>query len=208
MGIDNPSTQDLADAVAVLNDTVHELDHKGRWLWTVSTTPSTLTLVTNQREYATGSTATTIATYIQELERVEVVDGSTYRPLQIISRADAISIYERENSGEPVAVYLLRAPNPANQKMGFLPTPSSAYSVQYYYRRMLYDFDNSSDNPDFPKGANLNLITILAAQLAPLYGASMQMQDRLDVKAEIARKDLRAMNEEKVDRTTLKTIYY
>lgn len=176
IGQDNPTNTDKANAVALLNDILKGLDPQGRFLWTISNTPSTLTLVDGQSAYTVGSAATNIANYIIALERVEMMNGTQISyPLDILDKSEAISTWNRDSaaSSQPVQVYLERAPLASNQKMHFYPTPNAADSIQYYYRRRLYDFDNPSDNPDFPAEHNQRLVQMLASELAPEYGVSV-----------------------------------
>jgi len=70
----------------------------------------------------------------------------------------------------------------ADQKIWFYPTPSEAYTAKYTYRRRLYDFDNASDNPDFPQTYALPLEKILAAEMAPFY--HLPLEERMLINAE------------------------
>ena len=207
IGVTNPSNEDNARAVKLLNLKLRELDELGEWAWAVSNTPTTLTLVSSQRAYATGATATTIATNILQLERVEIVQGTTLRPLRIISKPESISTWARENTAEPTDVFLEVAPLMTSQKMHFLPTPNAAYSVQYYFRRRLYDFDLASDNPDMPPGWGLKLVKILADELAPFYVPQAEWAGhRVDANDAIQKG--RAANEGKSDPTPQRAVYF
>ena len=169
IGNTNPSADESAEAVTVLNAKIKELDEDGRWLWSVSNTESTLTTVSSQRSYATGATATTITTGILELESVQLLSGSNYTPIDIISKTDSLTTYEREGTAEPYLAYLETAPLLADQKLHLFPTPNAAYTLKYTYRRRLYDFDSATDTADFPAGWDLKLVKILAAELSTLY---------------------------------------
>lgn len=202
VGNTDPTTTESADAVTLLNAKIKELDEKGRWLWAISNTPTALTLVAGQRSYATGATATTIATNILELERVELVISATdLRPVRIVPKSEAIGTWEREvSNGEPYLVHLQNAPLMTNQTMHFFPTPMQAYAVQYYHRRRLYDFTLSTDNPDFPPGWNIKLINILAAELAPFYLPQGELTYH-EIKSKEAIKEAKAANADKAERT-------
>lgn len=209
IGMDSPSTNEQALAVDLLNDIVKEIDAEGRWLWTASNTPTALTLVASQASYATGATATTIATNILRLERVELIRGGMYLPIRIVDKTESISTWEREsgNTGEPLMVYLERLPVLTDNKMWFYPTPNSAYSAQYYYRRRLYDFDNASDNPDFPQDWAQRLVKRLAYELAPEYGVPLAERQLLAAEATQAMAAGKAANSEAVDPTPIQAEY-
>jgi len=202
------SVTEMANAVELLNDIIKDIDSSGRWLWCVSNTPSTLTLVTNQRSYASGTGASNIATNILALERVELVQGGSYTPLTIIDKTESISTILRENTGQPTHVFLENMPSMTSQKMHFFQTPNSAYSIQYYFRRRLYDFDNASDNPDFPQDWAQRLVKIMSYELSMEYGLPLQDIDYLRSQAEDARNKGLASNGEEPTPTVTETVYY
>lgn len=208
IGIKNPSTNDMVNAVELLNDKVKEIDVNGKWLWAISNTPSTLTLVANQRSYATGITATTINSNILSLERVELVEGTTLTPLNIIGKTESIETSLRENTGKPVAVFLEQATAMASNKMHFFQTPNSAYSVQYYFRRRLYDFTSASMNPDFPQDWAQRLVKILSYELAPEYGIPLQEREVLRLEMQSSLMQGQASNTDSGDLGVTPTAYF
>jgi hypothetical protein len=171
-------------AVATLNDICRELDTEGRWLWTISNTPSSLTLVTSQASYGAGSGASLIPLYAFDIERVEIVIGSApYTPLAILSRDDWFNSALRGTSGQPLQAYFDKKASTSDSLLWFAPTPEQAYTAYVFSRRMLYDFDNASDNPDFPAAWNLRLSKRLSQELAPEYG--VPAQERALIAAEV-----------------------
>lgn len=105
---------------------------------------------------------------ILRLEWVEIVQGTSRRPLRIIYEKEALNNIQRESpGGQPYFVYLELASLQINQRMHFFPTPNSGYLVNYNFQRRLYDFGASTDNPDMPADWNQRLAKRLAAELAP-----------------------------------------
>jgi hypothetical protein len=184
IGLDSPSTNELALAVPILNDVMRELDPECRFLHAISNTPSSLTLSNGTDSYLAGSGAAFIPLYTHALERAELVMNSPpYTPLLILSKDDWFNSAFRGTSGQPLQCYLERAANTANSKLWFAPTPNATFTANLYVRRMLYDFDNASDNPDVPASWNLRLVKRLAYELSPDYGVSLM--ERQLIKAEL-----------------------
>lgn len=208
IGIDTPSPSKQALAVPLLNAIVKELDTEGRWLWTVSNSESSLTISSGTRSYVTGSTATTIATNILALERVDLYIGTSYTPLDIIDKSESISSHLREGTGQPVACFLEVAPVMTSQKLHFFQTPDATYTVKYSYRRRLYDFDNASDNPDFPQDWEQRLVKGLASELAPEYGLPLVEQEKLKRDWEEEKRKGLAANAEVVSPTRQRGVYF
>jgi len=208
-GQDNPSTDDLALGVRVLNRVTRKLDAEGRWIWGVSNTPYQLTLSSSTADYAVGDLATEIPTGILALERVELsINTPPYWPLRILDKSAWLMSPLRGTSGEPLEVYLERQPTDASQKIWFAPTPDSAYTANVYYRRRLFDFDNATDNPDMPHECEQGVIEILTEALAPEIGVPLsEVLQGHKVYADEAKKTLRSANSENATPTILRTEY-
>lgn len=184
IGIGSPQTSEVALAIALLNDICKELDTEGRWLWTISNTPSSLTLIAAQASYGAGSGASLIPLYMIGLERLELQVGSVpYLPLTLLSRDDWFRSPLRATSGQPLEAYFDAKASSSNSLLWLAPTPDAAYTANLFYRRRLYDFDNASDNPDFPADWNQRLVKRLAQELAPEYG--IPLQERLKIESEV-----------------------
>lgn len=196
VGEGNPTTNEIIQAVKRLNALIKRIDARGRWLWTVDHTETSLTLVVGQSEYATGATATTIATNILELEYVAIQDSAGNRdPLRIVSASEALKTSLKDDNGEPEIAHLERAPVLTDQKMHFYPVPTQPETIVYTYRRRLYDFDASTDNPDFPQEWLEPLVYMLAYRLSHSYGLPLQERQFLKQEAELAMKEMRAFNQ-------------
>lgn len=208
IGIKNPSTLDQANAVDLLNAVIKELDAEGRWLWAISNTVTTLTLVASTRSYSVGTAPTGIASNIMGLETFELVQGASYVPLRIIEKTEALTTTLREGVGTPSLVYLEKAPVMTNQKIHVFQSPGTGYTAQYTYRRRLYDFDNASDNPDFPQEWEQKLVRILSAELAPEFGIPLDERQLLMMEAEKAKLQSLSNNSETSDATSIVTTYF
>lgn len=211
IGMDSPSVNEKALGAERLNDVVAELDPEGRWLWAISPTETSLTLVVGTRSYAVGSPPTGIAPYIQSLETVVIYrGGGTQRiPLRIIPYSELLASCELETtSGEPYMVALEVTADPANQKLHFLPTPSVADTIKYTFQRMLYDFDAASDAPDFKRSMRLSLIKILASELAPDYGVPSGDRQLLLVEADAAKRKMLSHNAQRTTPTRVVADYF
>jgi len=191
LGVDSPSSDERAKAVKKLNTIVKRIDVEGRWIWGISNTESTLTLVAAQQAYITGVGASHISANILDLEWVAILQSSTHRiPLEIISKEQSIRSVLKDDTGQPVAVHLEKAPLRSNQRALFYPTPNAADTVVYAFRRPLYDFDLATDNPDFPSAWQECLEYQLAYALSHEYG--IPLNERILLKGE-AKESLKLM---------------
>lgn len=186
LGVSEPAQEDYTLGVKVLNSLVRHLDAKGDSLWAIDNTESTLTLVGSQSEYATGVGASLIPANMLKLEYAAILKGSNDRiELNILDRQSAMRTTLKDDyASEPTDVHLERAALPANNKMIFFPTPTSAQTIVFTFRRPLYDFDSATDNPDFPQDWLLPLQKMLAVELAPHYGTPIPVRQILMIEAE------------------------
>lgn len=193
----------------LLNAIVKELDTEGRWLWTVSNSESSLTISSGTRSYVTGTASNTIATNILALERADLYIGTSYTPLTIFDKSESIGTYLREGTGQPVGCFLETAPVMTSQKLHFFQTPNGTYTVKYTYRRRLYDFDNATDNPDFPQDWEQKLVKGLAFELAPEFGVPLMEQEKLKNDWKEAKREGMAANAEtSATRTAQRGTYF
>jgi hypothetical protein len=194
LGEDNPSPTQILQGVTVLNLVVKNVDVEGKWLWTVNPSESTLTLSAATQTYAAGSGAGLIATNILSLVTFSLYLSSFHWDLDIFTQDKALKTTYRDGTGKPIGVYLERRPDPTQSKLWVYPTPDATYTAKYTYRRRLYDFDNATDNPDFPQEWVLALAKRLAAELAPFYGIPMQERLMLRDDATIALREMKQAN--------------
>lgn len=191
LGNTNPSNDDRAKALIVLNAKLKQMDPMAKWSWTSSFVPGSINTVANQRAYTTSDG---LSSNIFQLEHVDRVQGTTLSPITIIDTPERLNSVDREGTGEPQWAYLQRAPTLAAQKLEFLPTPDGVYTYQYTYRRRLYDFTASSDNPDFPGEWNYALAIILADAMSREYGMPIDQRQELKVEALDQMKQMIAAN--------------
>lgn len=208
IGVSSPTATEKANAVDLLNDIIKGLDTEGKWLWAISNTPTLLTLTSGNRTYSVGTAPTGIPTYILQLETFDLIQGSTYTPLTIIGKSEAMSTSLREGTGEPSLVYLEKFPSMSAQKIHVFTTPNGTYNAQYTYRRRLYDFDAASDSPDFPQDWAQRLVKILSYELSPEFGIPLTEREILRIEAEGAINKGHASNVDESGQVPVQTVYY
>lgn len=208
-GVADPSNADISLGNTLLNMKIRHLDADGDWLHAISNTESTLTLVGGQQAYSTGVGATNIASTIIKLEYAAIEIGSSRQPpLVILDKQTSLKTpLKLDTNGQPVAVYLETANLRSAQRMLFYPIPNSAYTVKYHFRRALYDFDTVTDNPDMPTAFALPLMKLLAVELAPHFGNTLNDQQLLMTKAEADLAKAKAGNSDRPAYVPLKTEY-
>lgn len=205
IGVSEPQNEDMALGIKLLNAMIRNLDAHGTWLWAISNTESTLTLVAGQASYATGITSTTIASDILKLAYAATYINTRHNPLIILDKMTSLSNDLRDDSnGEPRAVYLHRGNLRSDNQMIFYPTPNSAYTIKYTYRRALYDFSLSTDNPDFPQVWFVPLYKRLAYLLCPHYSKPLSERQLLKAEADEEMEKARKFNSDKPSYITLK----
>jgi hypothetical protein len=205
-----PTTDELVYGATTLNLLVKKLDREGRFVHAISKTPYSLTTIASQQSYAVGALATTIPSYITALERVELaINSAPYPALDILNSTQFQMHYERDTAAaQPYACHLQVGSTSAGNVLWLLPKPDSAYTVKIFYRRMLYDFDAASDNPDVPQAMALDLIDALAARLAPDFGTpAAEVAQFHEPMAVRAKHDMRASNHENATPRPARTEY-
>jgi hypothetical protein len=208
LGSRNPDTGEIAEASEVLEDVVKELDVQGKWLWTIAVTETTLNTVAGTRIYTVGTVPVGLPTDMLDIDKMWLLDGTSYSPIDKIEHDEATSTYEREGTGRPHKFYFERATNSANHKLHLFQTPDAAYVVKYTYRRRLYDFDNSSANPDFPTDSINSLVKILSSELSNDYAIPLAERQWLKAEAVEARLLMKGTVSDTVPNSTVSTIYF
>lgn len=201
LGNTDPAVQDLANGAFALQNLIKKIDPDGRYLWTISNTETSLTLVTSQRVYTTGDGASNIPTYMMELENFELFIGNSYSPVEILTKRESLQTYNREGTGQPTEVYLEKAASPSANRLHVFPTPDAAYTAKFTYKRFLYDMDGNTENPDLPGHWNVAIINGLTDLLGAEYGLSIADRDYNRGEAKIALDEAKARSAEKVRRS-------
>lgn len=102
---ESASGDQITNGIKSLNLIVRELDTSGKWLWGISQTPSTVTLVANQFVYTAAASA--IPTDLLQLVRASYRDAQANDwPLDILTTEGYESIGEKVKSGDPRSVFL------------------------------------------------------------------------------------------------------
>lgn len=209
IGVTEPSNQEILDGAQVLNTLVRHLDERGNHLWAVSNTLSTVTLVANQQAYVTGVGANNIAANISELAYCSVLIGTEYEDLTLLDKPSSLRTrLKSDSNAQPIAVHLEKGKLLSSNRMLFYPTPNAAYTVKYNYKRPIYDFDTTTDNPDFPSSFILPLKKLLAYELSQEYGVPAAERQELLTMGEKGWADALAARADKPAYTTLRTEYF
>lgn len=153
---------------------------------TISGAPgATTTIATGLASAATAGNA--VFAYTSKINRPQRIDtDSAYwhslagqdTPVRIIARSEYAQLSNKSASGKIVQANY--DPQLVNGVLKVWPTPDSSNDVlQFWYERVLEDFDASTDTPDFAIEWGEALILGLASKMAPSSG--MGLADRQDL---------------------------
>lgn len=147
------------------------------------------TIVTGLASDATaGNAVFTYTTKINRPQRLDV-DAASWHSLagndnsiKIISREEYTSLSNKTSQGKIVQAFY--DPQLINGILKVWPTPDNATDVlQFWYERILEDFDTGTNTPDFAIEWGEALILGLASRIAPAMGsAAMSSNDKKDLK--------------------------
>lgn len=159
--------------------------------WTTITTVDSSTGLTLD-DTLTGDTASgnTVFTYTTDIERPLKVDQCRRRLMTNTSEVKLLK-WPREkyfaqtnktSTGTPTAFYY--SPRLTNGAFYIWQTASDVDQVLFFsFQRSIFDFDTTSDNPDFPVEWSDALIYNLAVKIAPDYDCPDNKWDRLKIEA-------------------------
>ena len=109
--------------IRTLNLIVRKIDAAGKWLWTISQTPTSLTLVANQFTYTTDNT---LPTNLLELVTVTYRDAvANDSPVTILTAEGYEAIGDKIQVGDPCYVYLTEHKTLASKRLFVTPMLSS-----------------------------------------------------------------------------------
>lgn len=119
-----PLSSDLSTTgVRTLNLLVRKIDAGAKWLWTISQTPTSLTLVANQFTYTTNDT---LPTNLLELVSVSFRDAAgNDSPITILTTEGYEAIRDKIQTGDPSHVYLTEHKTIASKRLFVTPMLSS-----------------------------------------------------------------------------------
>jgi hypothetical protein len=155
-----------------------------------------------------GNAVFTYTTKINRPQRLDV-DSSNWHsfagndtPVRIISREEYTRLTTKTSPGKIVQAYY--DPQLINGILKVWPTPNNATDVlQFWYERILEDFDSGSNTPDFAPEWGEALILGLASRIAPSMGnAAMSLSEKTDLKNRADTELLIAMNYDRANVST------
>lgn len=173
------------------NDNIGIVLNDGTIHWTtISGAPGApTTIATGLASAATSGNAVFVyATKINRPQRIDVDSANWHSlagndtPVRIISREEYTNLSNKTSKGKIVQGYY--DPQLINGILKVWPTPDNATDVlQFWYERILEDFDVGTNTPDFTIEWGEALILGLAARIAPAMGsAAMSAGERKDLK--------------------------
>lgn len=140
-----------------------------------------------------ASAGNAVFTYTTRIGRPQRIDTeSAYwrssagqdTPVMVVSRAEYAQLANKSSTGKVVQAYY--DPHLVNGQLYLWPAPDSATDVlQFWYERVLEDFDTGADEPDFAIEWGEALILGLAAKMAR--SAGMSLPERVELQAQADR---------------------
>lgn len=189
------------------NDVVGIVDDNGGIHWsTISSITDSTTIVINDATTvasAENNNVYTFTNYVATPRRIldcrlvengvdtnGATDSMAEIPMTQMAHQSYFELNQKTNNGVPVYWYYDRQLNQGD--LYLWPRPDSTkYHVKVTYERFLEDFDNATDNADFPVEWLSCIKHNLAVRLAPAFGKALKVrEDGLDVRAELLRNKL------------------
>lgn len=183
---ETPNSTQISTAAEALNALIQSWRADGMPVWAMvrysfSTNPG-------QMDYSIGvgqPLDTPAPMKMVEALRVNTQGGNRV-PLNIYTDYDFKILSNFTNTlGTPVQIYYQPLAKTGTIRLWPIPdaTFSSGNTIEITYQRPFEDFDNSTDEPDFPSYWTKAIIWGLAAELAPEYGLPLADRGYLDKKA-------------------------
>ena len=110
-----------------------------------------------------GGTDTTLSQYISEI------------PMTAVSQSTYFRYPNKGTQGTPLQYYIEKKNLYSNINVFPVPTTPN-YRVKFLYKRIIENFDSSSNNPDIPQEYGAALVYNLAAAIAPQYNRMEKLQ--------------------------------
>ena len=184
---ETPNTPQISNAAEALNALVAALRADGMPVWAMKTLSFSVTANVQNYEIGVGQTINTpMPMKMTQAIRVDTVGGVRV-PLNIYTQYDFNLLSNfTSTKGTPVQVYY--QPKATSGTLRLWPIPDAAFAsgntIEITYQRPFEEFDNATDEPDFPSYWTRALIYGLAAELAPEYGLPLQDRGYLEKKAQ------------------------
>ena len=183
---ETPNTEQTNNGAEALNALITSWRADGMPVWAMKTFSFSVTANVQDYEIGVGQTINTpMPMKLTQAVRVDTVGGVRV-PLNIYTDYDFKLLSNFANTtGTPVQIYY--QPLSTFGKLRLWPIPDSTFAsgntIELTYQRPYEEFDNSTDEPDFPSYWTRAMIFGLAAELAPEYGLPLQDRGYLDKKA-------------------------
>lgn len=173
---ETPNATQIGYAAEALNSLIQSWRADGMPVWAMKTYTFSLTANTMTYDIGPGKTIDTpMPMKVVEVIRVATQGGNRV-PLNIYTDYDfkLLSNFQT-TTGVPVQVYY--QPFSKYGTLKFWPIPDATvaanYTIEITYQRPFEDFDNSTDEPDFPNYWTRAIIYGLAYDLSPEYGVAL-----------------------------------
>ena len=189
---ETPNANQISYASDALNALITSWRADGLPVWAMKT--FTFSVIANQQNYDIGvgkTLNTPMPMKLTEAIRVNTA-GGTRVPLNIYTDYDFKLLSNFQNTkGTPVQIYY--QPFSTYGTIHLWPIPDTTFAANFTleitYQRPFEDFDNATDEPDFPSYWTKAIIWGLANELSDEYGLPLTDRQWLEKKAEKA-KDL------------------
>jgi len=160
-------------AERTLNRMVKAWMAHGLHLWKRDEVSITLTASTGVYTLGTGGTVASSTRPLKILEAFRKNTDDITVPLTGMSLNEYVALTNREIEGTPVNYYYDPDLPTGTLKLWPVPDTSAAaeYTVELVYQSPLEDFDDSTDEPDFPQEWIEAIVYGLARRLARKYGS-------------------------------------
>lgn len=182
IGESAPEAEQTVNASEALNLILKNLSVKGGLLWTQ--TEGELYLSKGQASYLVGPSTTSDLQIVRPTRILDarVTEGDTETPIHVIGRNEYFDLTSKESQGRPTQLYYDR--QLTDGYIYIYPTPDdSGEVIKFTYERVLEDFDDAANNPDFPPEWFRALKWMLAADIAIEYGIAPERIAYIEQKA-------------------------
>ena len=173
---ETPNATQITNAAEALNALITAWRVDGMPVWAMKTFTMNLTANVQDYEIGVGQTINTpMPMKLTQAIRVDTV-GGTRVPLNVYTDYDFKLLSNFVGTtGTPVQCYY--QPKSTSGTLRFWPIPdataASQYDIELTYQRPFEEFDNATDEPDFPSYWTRAIIYGLAYDLSPEYGVGL-----------------------------------
>jgi hypothetical protein len=166
-----------------------ELDSGSRFWSTISSVPSSTSVIINDALTGAAAADNTVVTFTTKITRplriiratcMDLGNSNTESAMSMIGHDEYFDIPVKSSSGKPNQLYydkLLSGSTPYTGTAYLFPRPSDVNNVIVFsYQESLADITNTTDYADFPQEWVYALIVNLACELAYHYGKYEELQ--------------------------------